>query len=42
VTDLEQAKEIALKSGNNFHRKVVNYFESKGWSTLVSPSYLDG
>lgn len=39
---LEEVKSIIDESGNSFHCKVVNYFEQKGWHTLISPYYLDG
>ena len=38
---IDDAKEIIDTSGNNFHCKVINYFEEKGWHTLISPYYTD-
>lgn len=38
---IDDAKEVISKSGNNFHCKVINYFEKKGWYALVSPYYTD-
>lgn len=39
--DLDKIKDIIEKSGNTFHCKVVNFFEEKGWTVLVSPYYND-
>lgn len=39
---LNKAKEIADRSGNSFHYKVVNFLRTLGWTTLVSPYYTDG
>lgn len=38
---IDDAKELISKSGNNFHCKVINYFEEKGWYAFVSPYYTD-
>lgn len=41
MSDLEDAKTVAAASGNRLHSSVVNAFQQAGWSTLVSPYYLD-
>jgi len=41
MTDLDDAKQVAAESGNRLHSSVVNVFRQAGWSTLVSPYYLD-
>jgi len=41
MTELEDAKKLALESGNNFQCEVVRYLKEKEWHTLVSPFYLD-
>jgi hypothetical protein len=40
--EIAEIKDIIAKSGNTFHCKVANYFKDNGWTTLVSPYYLDG
>ena len=42
MEELDIAKEIIAKSGNNFHSKVVERFRASGWSVSISPYYLDG
>ena len=39
--DLTKAREVAEKSGNSFHYKVVNFLRTLGWTTLISPYYTD-
>ncbi|MEO8331489.1 MAG: hypothetical protein ABI479_03585 [Gallionella sp.] len=38
----EEIEAIVNESGNSFHCRVTNYLKTKGWSTLVSPYYMDG
>jgi hypothetical protein len=40
-TQITEAKELAKKSGNSFHSRVVNLLRQEGWSVLVSPYYSD-
>jgi hypothetical protein len=35
-------QEIVEQSGNQFHCRVLEHFQAKGWATMVSPYYLDG
>jgi len=37
----DSIKEIIIKSGNNFHYKVVEFLKTNGWDVLVSPYYCD-
>ena len=39
--NLVKARGIIKTSGNNFHSKVVKYFQDRGWSVLISPFYTD-
>lgn len=39
--NLTEAKEIAAKSGNSFHAKVLLALKGAGWEVLVSPYYND-
>lgn len=39
---LLEAKKIAERSGNNFHCKVLRHLMTRGWTTLISPYYVDG
>ncbi len=41
MTKADDAKDIATKSGNNFHSRVTNELRRNGWSILVSPYYMD-
>ena len=41
MNSIEKAKEIVLKSGNNFHCQVSTYLKEKGWEILISPYYTD-
>lgn len=36
-----QVQELIDGSGNNFHAKVSRWFASDGWSTTISPYYMD-
>lgn len=36
-----QVQELIDSSGNNFHAKVTRWFTSDGWSTTISPYYMD-
>lgn len=36
-----QVQELIDGSGNNFHAKVTRWFASDGWSTTISPYYMD-
>ncbi|MDK2743353.1 MAG: hypothetical protein NDI90_10585 [Nitrospira sp. BO4] len=36
-----QVQELIDSSGNTFHAKVTRWFASNGWSTIVSPYYMD-
>lgn len=40
-SDIDEVKEIILKSGNSFHCKVLKHLKAKGWTILVSPYYND-
>jgi hypothetical protein len=40
-SDAEIAKDLAARSGNNFHCKVVNYLRSRNWHVSISPWYVD-
>jgi hypothetical protein len=37
----EQAQKIVAESGNSFHCRVANAFRNSGWTTLLSPYYVD-
>jgi hypothetical protein len=41
MNSIDKAKKIIDNSGNNFHCKVINYFNSKDWEVLISPYYTD-
>ena len=41
MNELDEVNSIIQGSGNSFHCKVTNYFKEKGWTTLVSPYYMD-
>ena len=34
-------KQIARESGNAFHCRVANAFRDRGWTTMLSPYYID-
>lgn len=36
-----QVQDLIDSSGNNFHAKVARWFAADGWSTSVSPYYMD-
>lgn len=36
-----QVQELIDSSGNTFHAKVARWFASDGWSTSISPYYMD-
>jgi hypothetical protein len=42
MSSSEEIEAIVNESGNSFHCRVTNYLKAKGWSTLVSPYYMDG
>ncbi len=42
MCEIDEVKSIISSSGNSFHCKVTNYLKGKGWTTLVSPYYMDG
>lgn len=42
MTDKAEIDALVRESGNSFHCKVINFFKEKGWTTLVSPYYMDG
>jgi len=41
MPEIEEATSVINESGNSFHCKAMNYFNDKGWHTLVSPYYMD-
>lgn len=41
MTVPEAVLSLIEGSGNSFHAKVARWFESRGWSTVISPYYLD-
>ncbi len=38
---MKEIEKIIQNSGNNFHCRVSNFFNSKNWTTLISPYYTD-
>jgi hypothetical protein len=36
-----QVQELIDGSGNTFHARVVRWFSANGWSTNISPYYMD-
>ncbi len=36
-----EVQELIDGSGNTFHAKVTRWFRSNGWSTIISPYYMD-
>lgn len=38
---LEKVQSIIERSGNNFHSKVLQYFQANEWTVLISPYYND-
>jgi hypothetical protein len=40
-TAADVAKRITAESGNAFHCRVASAFRERGWSTLLSPYYVD-
>jgi hypothetical protein len=41
MSESDEVKSIIDGSGNSFHCRVTNYLQEKGWTTLVSPYYMD-
>jgi len=41
MNQMDEVNSIINASGNSFHCKATKYFREKGWSTLVSPYYMD-
>ncbi len=39
--NLQKTRDIIKTSGNNFHSKVVKYFQDRGWTVQISPYYTD-
>jgi hypothetical protein len=40
-SDKEEIERLVRESGNSFHCEATNFLKKKGWSTLVSPYYMD-
>ena len=41
MTNQSEVQRIVDESGNSFHCRVTNHLAEKGWSTLISPYYMD-
>lgn len=41
MSEINEVRSIIDGSGNSFHCRVTSYLKEKGWTTLVSPYYMD-